>query len=687
MRSGSRGRVLARPRDLYNTTPVGGRSRPPAERHGAVVAHQVGALLAQRAAKGLVGRERELDLLHRLTGHEPGHETLVVSVHGVAGVGKSAVLDAFLATEQVRHTMVVRVDCRAVEPTERGFLHEVGAAGGITSADVTAVSDLLCSTGDRVLIALDNYEVFRLLDTWLRTTFVPALQENARVVLVGRDAPAPAWFTAPEWQGLFQSVALGPLEDAAALELLSEYGVGEAVGARLNRIARGHPLALRLAAAGVGERPDLSLEDAATQSVVAELTRLYLADVDDPVTREALDAASVVRRTTQSLLRVMLPAVAPQDALDRLRALPFVETGRDGLVLHQSVQQAISATLRSADPERYRDLRRTAWRQLREEAADAGTPDHWRYTADSLYLIENPVCREAFFPTGAQLLTVEPARPQHEHVVRGLAEDLEPPGAAADLLTWWDETPASFSVVLDRDGAVVGFSVMFEPRSVRRSALLADPVTAQWWRHLREHPVPEGDRVLFLRRWLGVDGGEGPSPVQAACWLDVKRTYMALRPDLRRVYTMVRDLEAFGPVVTQLGFRLLERDGAAVDPAGHHSAMLDFGPASVDGWLADLAADELGVHDALSLDRDAGEVVLDGRHVALTPLEFGVLRHLHAKRGKVVSRSAVLREVWGYDEVVGSNVVDSVIRALRKKLGTQASSIETVRGFGYRCRL
>ena len=84
----------------------------------------------------------------------------------------------------------------------------------------------------------------------------------------------------------------------------------------------------------------------------------------------------------------------------QLRALPFVETGRDGLVLHEAVQQAFGPALRSADPARYRQLRRAAWRQLREEAADAGTPDHWRYTVDSLYLIENPVCREAFFPSG-----------------------------------------------------------------------------------------------------------------------------------------------------------------------------------------------------------------------------------------------------------------------------------------------
>ncbi len=645
----------------------------------------MGALLAQRASAGLVGRSRELAHLTRMADRE--EETLLVHLHGVAGVGKSAVLDAFLAAERLRGAIVVRLDCRAIEPTERGFLYELSAAIGIAPTDVVGVTSRLGSIGERVLVALDNYEVFRLLDSWLRGSFLPALEQNARVVLTGRDPPVPAWLTSPEWKGLFRSVPVGPLDDVAALELLSQYGVGTAAGRRVNRIARGHPLALRLAASAIEARPDLSLEDAATQPVLAELTRLYLADVRDPVTREALDAASVVRRATRSLMRVMLPTIAPQDAIEKLRTLPFVETGQDGLVLHDAVQQAIAGALKSADPERYRGYRRAAWRQLREESADAGTPDLWRYTADTLYLIENPVCREAFFPTGAQLFTVEPAASEHETAVREIAEATEPPGSVALLRDWWAETPDSFSVVLDRDERVAGFYVMFDSTSVPRPALLADPVTAAWARHLREHPVPKGERVLFLRRWLDVGAGEEPSPVQAACWLDIKRTYMALRPDLRRVYTTVRNLAHYGPIVTRLRFRQIEGAEVELDNAMYHSAVLDFGPGSVDGWLADLAAEELGVQDVLALDPDAGELVLDGQRIALTPLEYGVMSHLHAKRGKVVTRASVLRDVWGYDYDGGSNVVDSVIRSVRKKLGRQASSIETVRGFGYRCNL
>jgi DNA-binding response OmpR family regulator len=47
----------------------------------------------------------------------------------------------------------------------------------------------------------------------------------------------------------------------------------------------------------------------------------------------------------------------------------------------------------------------------------------------------------------------------------------------------------------------------------------------------------------------------------------------------------------------------------------------------------------------------------------------------------------LLEEVWGYEyDGGGSNVVDSVIRSLRKKLNHHAAAIETVTGLGYRFR-
>jgi len=190
--------------------------------------------------------------------------------------------------------------------------------------------------------------------------------------------------------------------------------------------------------------------------------------------------------------------------------------------------------------------------------------------------------------------------------------------------------------------------------------------------------------VLFNRRWLSEDDGEGRSAVQAACWLDIKRVYMELRPELRRLYTTVCDIATYAPIVTPLGFVTLP-DAVRLDGASYHSALLDFGPSSVDGWLAKLAARELLIEEDSIVDPVERQLVLDGRRVDLTRLEFDVLDYLQQRRGKVVDRSDLLRDVWGYSHV-GSNVIDTVVRSLRKKFGERASMIETVRGLGYRLR-
>ena len=61
-----------------------------------------------------------------------------------------------------------------------------------------------------------------------------------------------------------------------------------------------------------------------------------------------------------------------------------------------------------------------------------------------------------------------------------------------------------------------------------------------------------------------------------------------------------------------------------------------------------------------------------------------MINYLHERKGTVVERSALLRDVWGYEDDGGSNVIEANVRSLRKKLGNHAASIETVRGLGYR---
>jgi hypothetical protein len=161
---------------------------------------------------------------------------------------------------------------------------------------------------------------------------------------------------------------------------------------------------------------------------------------------------------------------------------------------------------------------------------------------------------------------------------------------------------------------------------------------------------------------------------------------MELRPHLRRIYMLVADIATYGPIAAGLGFSVVEGAAVRLDDKTYHTAVLDFGSQSVDGWLASLLAKELGVEDEHLLDSDARQLVLDGRRVSLTRREFAVMQMLTARSGAAINRTTLLDTIWGEDYEGGSNVVDAVVRLLRKKLGDRASCIESVSGIGYRFR-
>src|SRR5262249_60841319 len=93
-----------------------------------------------------------------------------------------------------------------------------------------------------------------------------------------------------------------------------------------------------------GARPDLTVPHAAITTVVTELAGVYLSGLDQ-ATRAVLDAACTLRRPSMSLLGALLPDMPPNDAYDRLRPLPFVEFGPDGLAFHDTVRELVAALL------------------------------------------------------------------------------------------------------------------------------------------------------------------------------------------------------------------------------------------------------------------------------------------------------------------------------------------------------
>lgn len=90
-------------------------------------------------------------------------------------------------------------------------------------------------------------------------------------------------------------------------------------------------------------------------------------------------------------------------------------------------------------------------------------------------------------------------------------------------------------------------------------------------------------------------------------------------------------------------------------------------------------------HGALMLDLDAVRASWNGRDVALTATEFGILRTLMTRPGKVYTRDSLMDGAYAVEKVVSDRTIDSHVRRLRAKFeAIGAAPIETLHGIGYK---
>jgi two-component system phosphate regulon response regulator PhoB len=96
------------------------------------------------------------------------------------------------------------------------------------------------------------------------------------------------------------------------------------------------------------------------------------------------------------------------------------------------------------------------------------------------------------------------------------------------------------------------------------------------------------------------------------------------------------------------------------------------------------AVSETLSHGPIAVDLAARRAYAAGNPIALTAIEFDLLRTLLERRGRVQSRARLLADVWQVSPDLESRTVDTTVKRLRQKLGAIAGAyIETIRGAGY----
>ena len=271
-----------------------GLSSPPTETRGAV--RTLAARMADRDRNRFVGRVAELSFLERCLSDEP--PASVVLVHGPGGIGKSSLLRELARRARARGYATFFVEGRELPP--------------MPDALEAVVS--LARDSERPLILIDTYERMTALDGYVRRGLLPSLPDRAVVVIAGRGAPDPAWFTGG-WEGVATALELGAMDTVDALTLLSAHGLDDYRALAVADWAGGSPLALALAAdTAVADSEWAPEEGTEKPEIVRSLIRRLAEAELEGVRLSALGVVAIARVTTVDLLRAVLPDSDPEQA-------------------------------------------------------------------------------------------------------------------------------------------------------------------------------------------------------------------------------------------------------------------------------------------------------------------------------------------------------------------------------------
>jgi hypothetical protein len=437
------------------------------------------ARLRRARREGFVGRTDELaHLRHALD----GSAAPVMLLHGLGGIGKTALLDRFAheAEEAGRH--VVRLDAVALDPTiEAGEAGEAGEA--VVHGDHPAP-----------VLLIDALDDAPAVEPWLRTDLLPRLPDDAVVVLAGRDRPAPEWQTDPGWRELVETVHLPPLDEEVATRLLLDRDAPGRGLATLLRFAGGNPLALCLAADDAG--PDDRWLPG--RGVVRTLLDRMLTTAPDADHDLALRVCAHAQHTTVDLLRAFLDDGAATTAFAWLSAQSFVETGAHGLRIDDLVRRLVDSDHRWRDPQGYDDVHRTVWQHLGRRAFDAHGDATTPAVADLVHLhrYRHPERHESG-ALGAleQLVEVDVGADLPTTVLELAGRHLGPEGRK-DVEYWLARRPEAFTVYARHTGEPsdpreppCAFLTLLRLGAPDDDVVAADPVVGT----IRAHAAAGGD--------------------------------------------------------------------------------------------------------------------------------------------------------------------------------------------------
>ena len=560
----------------------------------------LGQTLRELRRRSFTGRDEEVAVFRDALG-APG----VIFVHGVGGVGKSALLDVFADIAAEKGLAPIRVDARRL-----AFARETLP---VPAENTPAV------------LFIDTYELLESIDDWFRERYLSALPASCLVVIAGRRGPGPRWRADPAWRTLMRVIALDNLSPDEARAYLTAQDVPGQAHDRLLKISRGHPLTLSMMVDAVrrGATPR-TLSD--LPGVVNALLAQMIDDVPSPRHRTALEVCALAIVTTEDLLRSMAGGDAAE-LFTWLRSQSFIEESPYGLYPHDVVRDAITADLRWRDPARYADLYRRKLAVFHDQVR--ATPSE-RERLDLMVLTTVLIGAQSQF---AALASLPPAMRAHAYELRD--DDQQPivaitaawqgPEQAELVARWMKRQPEAFRVFRTETGEPHGYGACLD---LTVADVGVDPAADAMWEYTTKHGPPRaGERVRAWRFFLDRDHGQRPSPSLTlfVSWqmLDI----IVVGEDAAWTFMgAFEDAELWTPAWESLDFWAAAEAGYTIGGSRFPVFAHDWRRAGIAGLVDVLHARQMGA-PIRSTGQALGEKVLS--HQDFTDAVRSALRTLH----------------------------------------------------------
>lgn len=459
--------------------------------------------LTQARRQRFVGRTAEIELFRAALGRDVP-DFAVLHLHGPGGVGKTTLLREFLHIAAEAGRPHVSLDGRHLDASPPGFLTALQLA--LNLPPETTPQDAVANFPNFILL-IDTYELLSPLDSWLREEFLPGLPEQAIVVIAGRQPPPAAW-RAGGWAELTRIVSLRNLRPDESTAYLRGQGVPEDEAERVLSMTYGHPLALSLAADLFHQNKAASAFDLKQDpDVVRVLLARFVADVPDPILRQALEVCAHAFNTDEALLAHCLGESHAHAAFQWLRDLSFIEQGPFGLFPHDLVRELLEAELRWRNLPRFRELhfqvRSYIIQQIQQRT---GLAQQFAVFALLFLHRNNPFMRPFYEWQSLGQLYIDVARLADMPTIEQMIRRHQGEESLAAARYWQTRPQATFYAFRAAGSAIAGFCQVVEIGQATAVDCAADPAVATAVKHLQTTaPLRPGDVVLYFRNWIDAE--------------------------------------------------------------------------------------------------------------------------------------------------------------------------------------